>query len=224
MKTLESLAITAINANEFNTVNSSAIKQKKYREILLKETFKPGFKCVEVGVFMGDFSEIILTYKPKKLFLIDSWASSATSGDTIYAAELGKCHQTDFDKWETDVRERFKDDKRVEIIKNYSVDAAKQFKDKSLDWIYIDAAHHYEAVLKDLNAWIPKVKMGGYLCGDDFLINGIHRYGVIEAVHEFLNLNKFKTKAIINHKEYGKLKYKCIGFQFYIYRIPNKSL
>lgn len=189
------------------------------RERFLNETIKPNFKCVEIGVFRGEFSDIILTYNPAELILVDSWICSELSGDTIYALEMGKESQEYFSSCENEVREKFKHNKKVKIIKNYSIIAAKEFEDNSLDWVYIDAAHHYKAVLNDLNAWMPKIKIGGYLCGDDFLINTVHSYGVIEAVHEFLNLDKFTTELNIKHKKYGNLQYKVIGCQFYIHRI-----
>ena len=49
-----------------------------------------------------------------------------------------------------------------------SVDAAKMIADKSLDMIFIDADHHYEAVLEDVIAWVPKVKMSGLITGHDY--------------------------------------------------------
>jgi len=213
------LNLTEDEINFFSQGHFSG-QQLKYRKLLLDETLKPLCNCVEVGVFQGDFSEFILKYyDPKKLILVDSWTCSEISGDTLFAAEMGKCPQSNFDTWENEVREKFKNDARVEIVKKYSVDAAKDFEDGSLDWVYIDAAHHYQAVLNDLNAWMPKVKSGGYLCGDDFLINDIHCYGVIDAAHKFLNFDKLTLEENIDHEKYGHLHYKVIGYQFYIHKI-----
>lgn len=41
------------------------------------------------------------------------------------------------------------------------------FPDESLDFVFIDADHHYEEVKKDLLAWWPKVKRGGRFAGHD---------------------------------------------------------
>ena len=54
------------------------------------------------------------------------------------------------------------------IIDDWSVSAAKQFTDRSLDFVYIDADHSYESCLADINAWHPKIRVGGILSGHDY--------------------------------------------------------
>jgi SAM-dependent methyltransferase len=55
----------------------------------------------------------------------------------------------------------------MNIIRSNSVDAAAQFEDNSLDMVAIDDDHLYESVINSIMAWAPKVKPGGFLCGDD---------------------------------------------------------
>ena len=43
------------------------------------------------------------------------------------------------------------------------------FEDNSIDAIYIDGNHSYEAVIEDIKNWSPKVKQGGLIIGDDYL-------------------------------------------------------
>lgn len=45
--------------------------------------------------------------------------------------------------------------------------AANNFDDESLDLVLIDGDHSTEAVCRDIDVWLPKVKNGGILCGDD---------------------------------------------------------
>lgn len=69
-----------------------------------------------------------------------------------------------------------------------SVEAAQEFSDESLDVVFIDADHSYEAVKADLEAWYPKVKPGGLMAGHDFVFeHETSREGVIRAVREFFH-------------------------------------
>ena len=54
-----------------------------------------------------------------------------------------------------------------------SQDAAGRFADGSLDYVYIDGEHSYEAVTRDLASYFPKVRPGGHLIGDDYGWTGV---------------------------------------------------
>lgn len=45
--------------------------------------------------------------------------------------------------------------------------AASMFEDESIDFVFVDGDHSTEAVLRDIEIWLPKVKKGGILAGDD---------------------------------------------------------
>jgi hypothetical protein len=57
---------------------------------------------------------------------------------------------------------------RFQILVSDSAAAAAEFADQSVDAVWVDAAHRYELVCQDLDAWIPKVRAGGVMGGDDF--------------------------------------------------------
>jgi len=62
------------------------------------------------------------------------------------------------------------------------------FPEKYFDWVYIDGNHSYENVLEDLRHYLPFVKTGGLLCGDDYGSNDSDPYsngGPERAVREF---------------------------------------
>lgn len=59
--------------------------------------------------------------------------------------------------------------------------AARHVPDDWADFIFIDAAHSYEAVRSDIKDWLPKVKKGGFFSGHDYHPNFP---GVIRAVGE----------------------------------------
>jgi len=71
---------------------------------------------------------------------------------------------------------------RSEIIRSYSLDAAHHFQDNSLDFVFIDAIHDYENCFKDIRAWTPKVRKGGFVMGHDW--NHPDFPGVTRAVKE----------------------------------------
>lgn len=45
--------------------------------------------------------------------------------------------------------------------------AARIFDSKSIFAVYIDASHKHEMVMKDIKAWLPKIKDGGIISGHD---------------------------------------------------------
>jgi len=134
---------------------------------------------VEIGVNRGKHAEELLKGLDfKKLYLVDIWDKRA-----YYIKHGGIL--TD-EKMYQYVLRTFKDNDKVEIIRKCSVEAAPQFEDESLDFAYIDADHSYEAVIDDINAWYPKVRERGVLCGHDY-----HPAwkGVIKATNELADKN-----------------------------------
>ncbi len=56
----------------------------------------------------------------------------------------------------------------ISLIVTDSVTASRLFADASIDWVHLDARHDYENVKADIEAWLLKVKSGGWLSGDDY--------------------------------------------------------
>lgn len=63
----------------------------------------------------------------------------------------------------------------IQITTGDSAESAELFADGSLDGVFIDAAHDYESVVRDLAAWYPKVKPGGIIAGHDYPCDGVKR-------------------------------------------------
>ncbi len=136
---------------------------------------------VEVGVFQGNFSQVLLREtKPRALYLVDPWLHQP---DAVY---LDTCNRTgrEFRAIYRNVKLRFARYATVHVIKAKSLQAVHMFDDASFDWIYIDGNHGYEAVRDDLAAWWPKLKPDGFFAGHDY-VDQQPRFGVKRAVDEF---------------------------------------
>lgn len=143
----------------------------------LLELLPKGAVMAEVGVAFGDFSrEILDVCAPRKLYLIDLWdpdeprygVAAMESTRRVAAREL-----------ESGV---------AELKRGFSWDAIATLPDASLDWVYLDAAHDFDSVRKDLEAVLPKMREGGIISGHDYTrwsSAGVHRFGVVEAVNGF---------------------------------------
>jgi hypothetical protein len=57
---------------------------------------------------------------------------------------------------------------RVELVRKKSTEAAPDFEDGSLDFVFIDAIHDYENCYNDINYWHNRVRKGGYVMGHDW--------------------------------------------------------
>ena len=117
----------------------------------------------EIGTYQGDFARAILDIMtPEKLLLADVTFSLCRS-DVLA-------------------------DPRVERHEGLSVPFLQSCADASLDMIYVDADHGYDAVRADAAAAAPKVKPGGFLVFNDFariIRPGFGVLGVHQAVCEF---------------------------------------
>ena len=72
--------------------------------------------------------------------------------------------------------------RRVELIRKSSKAAAEEFKNRTLDFVFIDANHSFKNCYQDIQLWYPKIKMGGYLMGHDY--NMDYFPGVVRAVNK----------------------------------------
>ena len=60
----------------------------------------------------------------------------------------------------------------VRLIPATTLDAAAHWQ-LPIDFLYVDAGHGYHDVKSDLDAWVPHVRRGGVIVGDDY---GHYRY------------------------------------------------
>lgn len=153
-------------------------------------------KIAEVGVLRGKYSSHLLKVNPSELHLIDPYkyfgVQPKSEYDTIF-----KKNQEEWDKTYEYVINKFSGDNRVKIVRMTSIDASKQYEDGYFDLVYLDGNHAYEAVKEDIQAWLPKVKKGGYLSGHD-----IEMKPVFTALKEIFGFEEKHEDVVIDGRIY----------------------
>ena len=120
---------------------------------------------LEVGVWQGDFAADILQRCDciKKYYMIDPWRhlegwNKPTNQDD---AILDSFYEM------TKAKTEFAKDRRV-ILRGKTTEVIDQIKDGELDFGYIDGDHTLKGITIDMMRVYPKIKVGGFLGGDDF--------------------------------------------------------
>ncbi|MGH2787268.1 MAG: class I SAM-dependent methyltransferase [Actinomycetota bacterium] len=166
-------------------------KWRRDHKMEVLNTMPKNSVCAEVGVWKGDLSaEILGVVRPKKLHLIDPWmfVNDERFADAWYGGAVSR-DQRDMDLIYEGVTQRFSteiEQGTVEVHRRASADSTHLFADEYFDWVYIDGNHLYEAVKEDLEGFLPKLKKGGLLAGDDYTSGGWWDGGVKRAVDEFI--------------------------------------
>lgn len=122
-------------------------------------------RMAEVGVYQGDFATAVLggCKSVAKYYMIDPWRhlgdwdKPANQDDTVFEVFFQQA------KEKTD----FAAAKRV-ILRGKTIEVIDQIPDGELDLAYIDGDHTLRGITIDLIRAYPKVRVGGFLGGDDF--------------------------------------------------------
>jgi len=129
---------------------------------------------VEVGVFEGSYSEVLLrTSQLKTLYLVDIWEQVPTDEYHKPGKPCGRTGEQILNSIMRNFDKLYPG--RYRPIRKPSVEASTVFVYGSLDFVYIDADHSYQAVMDDIAAWLPKVKPGGVIAGHDYKCPAVHR-------------------------------------------------
>jgi hypothetical protein len=122
------------------------------------------FMGAEIGTYQGRAADVFAT-KFRWLYTIDPWERNGREMVHVKAVydETMSYHGN------------------VVHYRNTSLEGADRIPDNFLDFVYIDACHDYDNAIADIQAWRPKVKTDGFLCGHDY---GQSHNGVQRAVDE----------------------------------------
>ncbi|MFC1940398.1 class I SAM-dependent methyltransferase [Chloroflexota bacterium] len=196
---------------------------------LIRKIDKPFKRIAEIGSWTGKGSTAAIIEEIRDgsgvLYCIDHWR-----GNPDVAA-----HQSLVSKYDmfSTFRANVSQCGGTEIVRPLvmsSRDAAAITSEHIFDLVFIDGSHSYDETISDIDLWLPKVTVGGILCGHDcegrsetfeaeYLLtnknrdgvagNDVFRHihpGVILAVHE-----KFRGRAHLWAEKTIKLENGAVG-------------
>ena len=123
---------------------------------------------IEIGTDQGTTTEYLLRSIPDlTLYGVDDYTENRTENvqNLTYEIYMSKVKP---------YADRFTHHRKI------SDDAVNEFKDESVDFVFVDGDHRYFQVLKDCQNYYSKVKKGGIFCGHDWNLPEVNR-----AVVEF---------------------------------------
>lgn len=118
---------------------------------------------VEVGVYAGALSALFATIPSiEAQHIVDSW-----EGDY---SKFGQKHMDDIAR---QVKSWAAGYPKITVHHMRSLDGAALFPDESIDFFHTDGDHSLDGIMTDIRAWLPKVKTGAILSGDNYEIPAV---------------------------------------------------
>jgi hypothetical protein len=151
-----------ITTDSFLNVSKSNDRFELWKYILNRINPK---NVLEIGVYEGDYAEYILKNLPKidKYYMIDPWR---------HLEEWNKPANKDNDTFEKIYNKALKRTNfaknKIYILRGKTTEKIEFIDDCSLDFVYIDGDHTLKGISIDLISILPKLKMNGWIGGDDF--------------------------------------------------------
>ena len=153
--------------------------------------FPDGSRFVEVGTFLGrslcSLGEVAkLSGKRFTLIGVDTCRGSGAEGPRgkdYHGAAVAEGGGTFAGMLHKNIIECGHGDS-ISLIVADSVIASTFFADRSIAWVHLDARHDHQHLKADIAAWLPKIKVDGWLSGDDY--DEIKWPEVVSAVREVL--------------------------------------
>lgn len=159
-----------------------------FSKIIKENNFK---NCAEVGIGYGFHAKEILDKTDvEKLYLIDPMQYYPND---MFADDVMR--YGGFERLVNNIKTHLSpDENRYQWFRKPSLTITNDdIPDGSLDAVFIDGDHSYEAVIQDLPFWWKKLRVGGWLLGDDY---ASCCPGTTKAVDEFTRINNLKIEFL----------------------------
>lgn len=153
----------------------------------------------EIGVAYGIFSEeMINVFRPRTFVAVDIFDLHnipVLCGEKTAERFQGKNHRQYYEHR----MQQFNLQSSGVEMRIHEGDSSLQLAkepDDSIDLIYIDAAHHYEGVMRDATVAMQKVKRHGYIIFNDYIMYDHYAnvpYGVVQVVNEICVKENWKV-------------------------------
>jgi hypothetical protein len=126
----------------------------------------PGSTWVELGSWKGRSFFAVAMGLPvrSRLVAVDSFTRGTVELPTVPTRDWL------WDHFQAVLRgvQKLRTDLVLSVIRSDTASASQGFADRSVDAVFIDGDHTREGLRRDLEAWMPKAKPGGLLCGHDY--------------------------------------------------------
>jgi len=158
-------------------------------------------KGAEIGVADGRYSEILCqNIDGIDLTCIDPWAPyEGNWRNTGYQNRAFK-----------QASERLKG-YNATLVRKTGLEASLDIPDRSLDFVFIDGDHCFDATMIDVILWSKKVKKRGIVAGHDYCY--FKDSGVVEAVNKYTEIHKLELNLIgRNESEHRDDRQPCWWF------------
>lgn len=161
-----------------------------------------GGVVAEVGVAFGQYTRLILdAMQPRQFVAIDTFSLDEPTwfGRQPFREDFGDLSHLEY------YRRRFlaEIEQGVMLVRpGYSQEVLAGFPDGHFDMIYIDAAHDYDSVSRDLALAGRKIRPDGHIIVNDYIMVDpllLEPYGVVQATHEFCLREGWRFRYLALH-------------------------
>ena len=178
----------------------TAVQSAYYNELV--SSISNGI-VVEIGVFGGAslLGMVDSCVKTKShIYGIDPWEKVENANGAKMTPDKKKIYRERIKNIRLNLERVINEEgyDNITLIHDFSVNAVDRFENESIDIIFIDGDHSYDSVLQDISVWLPKVKRGGIMWGDDY--GGWE--SVRMAVDDFCKANNLTYKVVCGKRSW----------------------